>query len=102
MALAMAFAGAANAQLDLPPEGAPTGEMKVYFVSSVLQKTGEAGVIKLVHSVQSAASARIAAATFEGMIRKDFPDYLVATTLVSRGADIRLPACAPVKLGAEI
>lgn len=101
LALAMAFAGAASAQLDIPPEDPPTGEFRVYFVSAVLKKTGTADMIKLVNSVQSAVSARQSAAAFEGSIRKDFPDYSVVTMLVTPGADIRLPDCKPDKRGAD-
>lgn len=101
-ALAIGIAGLANAQIDLPPEEPPTGEMRTYLVSAVLHKTSQPGVIKLVHAVQRAESASIAAAGFEGLVRKDFPEYSVATTLVSRGTDIRLPACQPVRRGFDI
>lgn len=88
---AIFICSAAFAELDVPPEGPPTGEIKLYFVSSVLNKKDETTVIKLVHSVQRSISAQMAAAQFESAIRKEFPDYTIATTLVSASSDTWFP-----------
>lgn len=100
--VALAFSARAQAQIDLPPEGAPTGELRVYVVSAVLQKDDSEGVIKLVHSLQRVVSARSAAASFEGSIRANFPGYSIRTMLVSPSADVRLPACRGMTFGTEV
>lgn len=101
MAMAIAFATTASAQIDLPPEDPPTGELRLYFVSAVLKKNGTDGVIKLIHSIRTAVSARASAAHVEASVQRDFPEYSMASMLVTRGYDLKLPPCAAMNRGSD-
>lgn len=68
-------------------------ETGVFFVSAVLGKNDEDGVIKLIQAVQSARTQEDAVQLLVEQATREFPGYRVLTTLASSAADLKLPPC---------
>lgn len=64
-----------------------------YFVSAVLGKNDEDGVIKLIQAVQSANTKEDAVQLLVEQATREFPGYRVLTTLASPSVDLKLPPC---------
>lgn len=57
--------------------------LQTFFISSVLQRPDNSAEIKLVHSLEVARSSTEAEQHFLEQMVRDFPDYLVVTTLTT-------------------
>lgn len=67
--------------------------LQMFFVSAVLQHVDDINRVKLFHAVQSAPSSAEAELSFVEMANRDFPDYLVVTTLTTPVTEIKAPTC---------
>jgi hypothetical protein len=97
MAIIMLLSFSAYAQEQTSPS-----QTLVFFVSMLLSKSDEPGVVKLVHSIQKAPSKKAAEESFHGLVARDFPGYAVMDTISSAASGITAPACISRSFGVNI
>lgn len=93
LSIALAIACSCALQAHAQPVEKPKATLQIYFVSAVLQLKTDANIIKPVHSIQNARSEEEAEQSFIALIKRDFPDYAVLTTLTSPASAIKAPPC---------